>query len=79
MSIFSAFAMLAAAPAGSAPADVTAPAEVTDPVICRRISETGSRLKASRTCLTRSQWADRRRAERMAIEQAQTQRVMSGN
>ncbi len=76
MSILAALTLLAAGTPGAAAPDA---APATDPVICRRITETGSRLKASRTCLTRSQWADRRREERMAIEQAQTQKAMSGN
>lgn len=41
----------AAAPAAAAPVDKS------QEVICKREKETGSLVKAKRTCLTRQQWA----------------------
>lgn len=51
------------------------PAQSADPVICRSESETGSRLKSRKVCMTKSQWAAKRREERQAVEQAQAARA----
>ncbi len=40
-------------------------------VICRTQEMTGSRLTQSRKCLTRAQWAQLNREERMTIEKVQ--------
>jgi invasion protein IalB len=50
--------------------------KVLDPneVVCERQQETGSRLAAKRVCMTRSEWAEQRRQDRMVIEKIQTQR-----
>lgn len=44
-----------AAPAAAQPAAV--PVDKSQEIICKREKETGSLVKAKRTCLTRQQWA----------------------
>jgi hypothetical protein len=39
-----------------------------------RIEEIGSRLASHRVCMTRAEWAQRRKDDREAVERAQTQR-----
>lgn len=56
-------------PAASAPA--AAPA--AERQICRRVEETGSRLKAKRICMTQAQWDEQRRQDRQLIERSQSQ------
>ncbi|MEA3039244.1 MAG: hypothetical protein QOE79_1757 [Sphingomonadales bacterium] len=46
-------------------------ASKADKVICRTEPDTGSRLSGTRVCLTREQWAERRRQTREATEHAQ--------
>jgi hypothetical protein len=43
----------------------------TDKVICRVEPDLGSRLSGTRVCLTREQWAERRRQMREGTEHAQ--------
>jgi hypothetical protein len=54
------------------------PDQAADPVVCRSESETGSRLKARKVCMTKSQWAAKRREERQTVEQAQAARATNG-
>jgi hypothetical protein len=54
-------AVLAAEPPPANPATATATtvaATADDPMICKRITVTGSRVKKIDTCRTRSQWAE---------------------
>ncbi|GAA4812450.1 hypothetical protein GCM10023232_04650 [Sphingosinicella ginsenosidimutans] len=46
--------------------------EDPDRMICRRITQTGSRLQGERVCMTAAQWAEQRRIQRSDIEHAQT-------
>jgi invasion protein IalB len=46
-------------------------------VVCEKQEETGSRLSSHRVCMTRSQWAEQRRADRLEIDKAQTQRDLN--
>lgn len=39
--------------------------------VCRSIADTGSRLSRSRVCMTRAQWAERRREARANIDRSQ--------
>jgi hypothetical protein len=43
-------------------------------IVCERIEEIGSRLASHRVCMTRAEWAQRRKDDREAVERAQTQR-----
>ncbi|HEV2817974.1 MAG TPA: hypothetical protein VGW40_12225 [Allosphingosinicella sp.] len=46
-------------------------------LICQRMLMPGSRLNAGRVCMTRQQWEQRRQADRMDAERAQTRRVIA--
>jgi hypothetical protein len=43
-------------------------------VVCEKIEVLGSRLATKRICMTRAEWAQRRKDDREAVEQAQAQR-----
>lgn len=43
-----------------------------DEKICETIEMIGSRLSTKRICATRAEWAERRKQDRDAVEQAQT-------
>jgi ketopantoate reductase len=43
-------------------------------MVCRAVSETGSRLSKRKLCLTREQWAEQKRIMRSDLNQAQTRR-----
>jgi hypothetical protein len=60
------------------PPDAAAP-DSHDPneMICQRVQALGSRLTAGRVCMTRLQWEQRRQADRMDAERAQTRRVIA--
>ena len=61
--------LLALAPA--APAASTQPLADPEKVVCRRISETGSRLGSSKICLTRAQWAEKQRLDQEEVKRLQ--------
>jgi hypothetical protein len=80
--LVSAFA-LAISPVAYAPVFAQATSQNTqkakdahDPneVVCEMQEETGSRLASQRVCMTRAQWAEQRRLNRMDIDKLQTQR-----
>ena len=48
-------------------------------VVCEKIETIGSRLGSKRVCLTRAQWAERRRDDRATTEKAQIARPLEGN
>ena len=43
-------------------------------VVCEKQEETGSRLGGKRVCMTRSEWAEQRRLNRLEVDKTQTQR-----
>jgi hypothetical protein len=47
-------------------------------LICRRIPELGSRLRAQKICKTKQQWADEREQNRQLIDRAQATRTTAG-
>jgi Spy/CpxP family protein refolding chaperone len=65
-----------AAPEPAVPPSGARPAPAYDPneMVCRRVQEIGSRLRAARMCLTRAQWAQQVREDRQNAEHAQSQR-----
>jgi hypothetical protein len=73
--------VLAALLAADAPANAAQAAPV-DPeaskLICRRIPEIGSRVRATRVCKTKQEWAFEREENRRMIDRAQTQRGTAG-
>lgn len=67
----------AAAPASSGtPSVAKNDIEKADPVVCERVTEIGSRLRAKKVCMTKSQWQEQRRGDRSNIERSQIQRGM---
>jgi hypothetical protein len=60
--------------------DVTGKSKQRDPneVVCEKQKELGSRVAVKRVCLTRAEWAERRRLDRMDIEKAQTSKRVQG-
>ncbi|WP_277666829.1 hypothetical protein [Novosphingobium lindaniclasticum] len=61
--------------APAAPAAVPgADAAKQDPIVCERVTEIGSRLRAKKICMTKSEWAEQRRGDRSNIERSQVQR-----
>jgi hypothetical protein len=64
-----AFSQAASAPRESAQA-------TPDPneIVCEKQPVIGSRLATHRICMTRAQWAEQRRTDRMDLEHIQTQR-----
>lgn len=73
---------LAALAAGSALAGQEKPKPQASgdeqPLVCRTVEETGSRLKARKVCMTSEQWADQRRQDRMLIERSQVNACTPG-
>ncbi|MBO9516952.1 MAG: hypothetical protein J7493_02680 [Porphyrobacter sp.] len=79
---FAAAPVLAGSPAPqAAPAVAGTPVaqndiDKKDPMICERVTEIGSRLRAKKICMTKSQWEEQRRGDRSNIERSQIQRGM---
>ena len=68
-------AMISAVPALAENAQ-PAPAKTKDmnEMVCQKEEVLGSRLATRKICMTRSEWAERRRLDKMDIDKAQTQR-----
>jgi hypothetical protein len=43
-------------------------------IVCEKVREIGSRLSVKQVCMTRAEWAARKKDDRDAVERAQTQR-----
>lgn len=54
-------------------------AKEADPMICERVEEVGSLIRARKVCMRKSQWDEQRRSDRSVVERSQVQRAMSGN
>jgi invasion protein IalB len=65
-----AWAQTQSTPAPSQPKNAKDPNEI----VCQKIEVPGSRLVSKRVCMTRAQWADQQRQDRMDTERAQMQR-----
>ena len=76
---FSIMLILAAAAATPAAHAEETPKKDKDPdaLICRYERKPGTRLVTTKRCLTRAQWADMQRQNRLAIDIAQTTRYKS--
>jgi hypothetical protein len=76
---FSIMLVLAAAATSSAVYAEEAAKKDKDPdeLICRYERKPGTRLVTTKRCLTRAQWADMQRQNRLAIDIAQTTRYKS--
>jgi len=64
------------APVAPAAVPATSVAKKKDPMICQRVEEIGSRLRAKKICMSKSQWEEQRRGDRSNIERSQIQRGM---
>lgn len=75
-----AIAAIAVAATAQTPA---APAEGKDPgqdkVVCKSITEIGSRLNRRRVCRTRAQWQEVEAQTRQVVERVQALKTTSGN
>jgi len=70
--MFSALTFILAAAAAQPVADTSTTAHKdTDPVICERQAEMGSRLRSRKICKHKSEWAEDRRSDRDNIERSQ--------
>jgi hypothetical protein len=56
-----------------------AKAENPNEIVCEKQEVTGSRIATKRVCMTRGQWAEQQRTDRMEIEKVQTQRGCTKN
>jgi TolA-binding protein len=65
-----------AQPPASPPAAGATDSHDPNEKVCQRVQALGSRLTAGRVCMTRSQWEERRRADREDAERAQTRRIV---
>lgn len=54
-------------------------AKEADPVVCERVGEVGSLIRAKKVCMRKSQWEEQRRSDRSLVERTQIQRGMTGN
>ena len=75
-------AVAAVAVMGASGSDAMAKSKAkADPnkVVCKNVSESGSRLKSKRVCQTNAQWAEQRRDAKEAIDHIQNNRPASGN
>lgn len=68
----------ASAQSTEAPAAKAPKARNMDEVVCEKTEVIGSRLATKKVCMTRAQWAERRRADQQEIERAQTMRGTKG-
>jgi len=59
------------------PASVTPAADKDDPVICEREQELGSRLRARKVCMRKSEWEEQRHQNRQLIDRSQTQQPLN--
>jgi hypothetical protein len=48
-------------------------------IVCEKVEVMGTRLGSNRVCMTRAEWAQRRRTDREEVERAQTQRGCGAN
>ncbi|OYX38644.1 hypothetical protein [Sphingomonas sp.] len=85
MALFVSFGIAIAPVAMASPGDpetttMAKPKKTLDPneTICVSEPELGSRLVRHRTCMTRAQWAERRAADRQAVERAQSAPCVRG-
>ncbi len=70
----------AALPAFSKDKQSNSASKADDPnkQICRQVRETGSRLVSHRVCMTKAQWDEQRRQDRMLIERSQMSSCVPG-
>lgn len=76
LSVAASAAMLSAMPALAADNGTTSKKVAKDPneVVCEKQEVLGSRVSTKKVCMTRAEWAEKRRIERQEIDKAQVGR-----
>lgn len=76
LSVAAAAAMLSAMPAWAGDNKNTTSKVAKDPneVVCEKQEVLGSRVASKKVCMTRAEWAERKRLERLEIDKAQVGR-----
>lgn len=75
LSVAAAAAMLSAMPAWAGDNDTTKKvAKDPNEVVCEKQEVLGSRVATKKVCMTRAEWAERKRLERIEIDKAQVGR-----
>lgn len=74
LALGAAAAMVSAVPALAETKDASAKAKDPNQVVCEKIEVLGSRVATKKVCMTRSEWAEKKRLERMELDRAQVQR-----
>jgi len=76
LSLAAAATMCCAMPAWAGEDDSSAKKVAKDPneVVCEKQEVLGSRVASKKICMTRAEWAERRRVERLEIDRAQVNR-----
>ncbi|MDV3257625.1 MAG: hypothetical protein LOX97_07575 [Sphingomonas sp.] len=75
LSFMAAAAMVSVTPAVAQAADAKKKsAKDPNEVVCEKQEVLGSRVATKRICMTRSEWAEKRRLERLEIDKAQVNR-----
>jgi hypothetical protein len=67
-----------APPVQQAAASTSQPSDQNQ-IVCEKITELGSRLATKRVCMTRAEWAERRRQDRITTEAAQQTRCQEAD
>jgi hypothetical protein len=67
-------ALLAAAASASEPSNKSGAKADPNKIVCRTVSEIGSRLKKTRACHTLAEWAELRRQTKSTVEHIQDSR-----
>lgn len=74
LSVAAAAAMLSAVPAWAVGDDTKKVAKDPNEVVCEKQEVLGSRVATKKVCMTRAEWAERKRVERLEIDKAQINR-----
>jgi len=75
LTLIAATAMVSAAPAQSEnSAKAPSKAQDLNEIVCEKSEVLGSRVAVKKVCMTRAEWAERRRLDRQEIDKAQVGR-----
>ena len=74
LSVAAAAVMLSAMPAWAGDNSTKKVAKDPNEVVCEKQEVLGSRVASKKVCMTRAEWAERKRLERLEIDKAQVGR-----
>ncbi len=74
LSFMAVVAMVSVTPAVAQASDSKKKSKDPNEVVCEKQEVLGSRVATKRICMTRAEWAEKRRLERLEIDKAQTAR-----